>query len=63
MSKRQSVSAPVVVDDVSGSDSDKDNADELRVSMEGLTPQCRKRSSISCVLIHPVLCSVRQAHR
>jgi hypothetical protein len=37
MSKRQNPSAVVVCDDaVSGSESDKDVADELRVSMEGM---------------------------
>lgn len=39
MSRKQSVSSSVVVcdDAVSGSESDKDIADELRVSMEGLS--------------------------
>jgi hypothetical protein len=49
MSKKQSVSSSVVVcdDAVSGSESDKDIADELRVSMEGMNAQILSSSTFS----------------
>jgi len=57
MSKRPSSSSAVMVcdDAVSGSESDKDIADELRVSMEGWTPQRRQCLNSSFVLDSPSL--------